>query len=90
MSAHFPAATPGECALCGGPCREPFRLPPIHDKYPFLPPEVIAMTKPLVDQPPKPEPRRGRRARRPAEDTAKHPGENRAHEPSEDRDACHG
>lgn len=89
MSSHTHAATPVVCELCGGPCREPFRLPEIHDRYPFLPPEVIMQTKPLSDQPPKPEPRRGRRARRPVEDTAKRPAENRAHEPSEDRDARH-
>lgn len=85
MTAH--AATAIEaCAVCGGPCREPFRLPPIHDDYPFLPPEVIAMTQvptePVADQPPRPQ---GKRSRRPGENTMKPRGEDNTKPHDEDR-----
>lgn len=84
MSSHTGTATGSVCELCGGPCREPFRLPPIHDNYPFLPQEVIAMTQP-AEATPEPEQPTGKRAHRPRGNTARHPSENRAHEPGEDR-----
>lgn len=87
MTSH--AAATQLCELCGGPCREPFRLPPIHPRYPFLSPEQIAMTHPPVEQPEAPadEPVAAR-GRRLGETTAKRPSEDRAfHGPSEDRSA---
>lgn len=81
---HAVTATGAACALCGGPCREPFRLPPIHARYPFLPPEVIAMTQP-PEPTPEPSAPSGKRAIRPGQNTAKQPADNRAHTPGEDR-----
>lgn len=78
MTSHAHAATGGACEVCGGPCRQPFKLPPIHDRYPFLPPEVIAMTKPAEEPKPEPAPT-GKRAHKPRENRAHTPdeGENR-------------
>lgn len=47
MTAHsHSAVTRGECAVCGGPCQEPFRLPPMPDNYPFMSAAAIAATQP--------------------------------------------
>ena len=60
-------------------------LPPIHAAYPFLPPEVIAMTQ-IVETPPEPAPAPlGRRARRAGENTVKPHGENNVKTHDEDR-----
>lgn len=80
MPSH--AAATQWCDVCGGPCREPLTLPPIHASYPFMTPEQIAMTHPPVDQPPAPaEPvvkRGGKRMHRgPDEDRMKRPSEDR-------------
>jgi hypothetical protein len=69
-----------ECPLCEGPCKpHPFRLPPIHPKYPFLPPEVIAMTQPQPEPEPEvePKPPSGKRAKRLQEDRMRRPSEDR-------------
>ena len=71
------AVTGPDCHLCGGPCREPFHLPPIHARYPFLSPADIARTQPKEEPPPAPA--GGKRMRRPVED--------RMHRPQEDRSA---
>lgn len=75
MSTHADAAT-GACVLCGGPCLEPMRLPPIHPRYPFLPEEVIAMTQPAPE--PVATPSSGRRGRRLGEDRMRRPSEDRS------------
>jgi len=82
MTSHPVAGTVAECEVCGGPCREPFRLPAIHDSYPFLSREVIVATQPQPE--PEPEPVQGRRrgdaarARHLAEDRARHLQEDRS------------
>lgn len=82
MTSHSVAATPTECDVCGGPCREPFRLLVIHDRYPFLPREVIVATQPQPE--PEPEPVQGRRrggaarSRHLVEDRARHLQEDRS------------
>ena len=84
MTSHAVAVTGVACDVCGGPCREPFRLSEIHDRYPFLPPEVIAMTKPDAEPSPSVDehPSRGRRR---GQDRARRLAEDRAHRPAEDR-----
>lgn len=80
MSGHSLSVT-DECPLCGGPCREAWRLGPIHDNYPFMNPEAIRMTQERAEvevaEAPPVEPRRGKRSHRLRED--------RAHRPVEDR-----
>lgn len=75
MSTHADAAT-GACVLCGGPCREPMRLPPIHARYPFLPEEVIMATQQPTEPAVEPTPS-GRRGRRLGEDRMRRPVEDR-------------
>lgn len=67
------------CLLCDGPCKAPFHLPPIHAAYPFLPPEVIAMTQPAEPEPEpaEPKPPSGKRAKRLQEDRMRRPSEDR-------------
>jgi len=79
MSTHSHlAVTRGGCVLCGGPCREPMKVGPIHDNYPFMNPEAIASTQPVEQAPePRSRPRDGNRARHLVEDRAHHPGEDR-------------
>jgi hypothetical protein len=87
MTPHSLSATT-ECGVCGGPCREPFRLPRIHDDYPFLPPEVILQTQREHDGYTPPDAkveRRERRSHRLAEDRMVRLSEDRAHRPGEDR-----
>lgn len=72
MTQHSDAATK-ECWVCGGPCREPFHLPPVPLSYPFMNMEAKMATHPT----PEPTPARERRGRR--------LHEHRAHTPSEDR-----
>lgn len=71
MTGHSFAATQQECPVCGGPCREPFPLPPVQENYPFMTAEEIAhvnaAAEPANDVEPDPTPRAGRRMRRPAE-----------------------
>lgn len=84
MTGHSIAGS-NECSVCGGPCREPFRLGPVHDNYPFMSPEAIKMTQQRADtEVAEAEPeqlpagrRRGGRMVRPAEDRAHRPGEDR-------------
>lgn len=75
-----------ECLVCGpGVCPHRPRLGPVGDRYPFLPPEVIAMsqqTDATDEAPPEVEVPRGRRR---GGDRAKRPVEDRMHRPSEDR-----
>jgi len=69
MTAHsHSAVTRGECAVCGGPCREPFRLAPVPANYPFMSAAAIAATQPPepVADPPR------QRARRVAQDRQRH------------------
>ena len=82
MTSHAHAATAGACEVCGGPCLDPFRLPPIHAAYPFMTEEQIAMTQPAE---PAEVPAAGRRGRRLRSDRAVRPSEDRAIHPSEDR-----
>lgn len=68
------------CPLCDGPCREPFRLPPLSPNYPFLPPEVLAMIQPPEPEPEvveEPKPPSGKRAKRLQEDRMRRPAEDR-------------
>lgn len=92
MLRQFLAATPADCLICGGPCREPFKLPPIHDRYPFLPPEVIAMTQQRHEPEPEPEelPIVARRNKRLAENRARRLAEDRARHADQDRAASVG
>ena len=74
-----------ECPVCGpGSCPHRPRLGPVHDRYPFLPPEVIAMTQQTdtTETPPEPAKPRGRRR---GEDRARLLEDDRAHHPAEDR-----
>jgi hypothetical protein len=87
MTSHTDAATPKVCEVCGRPdCNTPWR-PHNGRSYLVSGPEGVRLEvhEDPVAGPERPEPRRGRRARRPVEDTAKRPAENRAHEPGEDR-----
>jgi hypothetical protein len=86
MTPHGTHGTAEPCGVCGGECREPLRLPPIPDRYPFLPSEVIAevneLHEPQPEAPSEPAPTRGRRrgedrARRLDEHTARTPGDDR-------------
>lgn len=71
------------CPLCEGPCVPGFHLPPIHARYPFLPPEVIAMTQPAEPKPEQkkeatpPPPPSGKRAKKLQEDRMRRPNDNR-------------
>lgn len=86
MTSHGEHATPSgaPCDVCGGPCLTPHRLPPIPAGYPFLPPEVIAMTHPAPEPVPDPDPA-PKRGRRRGEDRSHHPAENASRQPAEDR-----
>lgn len=87
MTPHAPSAVTGEaCGVCGGPCREPFRLDPVHDNYPFMSPEAIAMTQQQPAEPEQEEPVvKPTRGRRRGQDRAHVLEEDRAHHPDEDR-----
>ena len=81
MTQHADAATEA-CWVCGGPCRAPFRLPPIPLSYPFMSQEAIMATHPAPD----PQPDQVRRGRRRGENRAHlHPAETTARQPAEDR-----
>lgn len=78
------------CPVCDGPCRVPRPVFPIHEGYPFLPPEEIARVNAAAEpandaEPVDPTPRVGRRMRRPAEDRARRLDEDRMRRPTEDR-----
>lgn len=46
MSTQSPhAVTGGDCVLCDGPCREPFKLDPVPTNYPFMSAAHIAATQ---------------------------------------------
>lgn len=80
--AHPGAVTGKGCAICDGPCKEPWLLPDIHAGYPFLPKEMVDAMQPPEPQPtPAPEPR----AKRLAEDRARKLAETTSRQPSEDR-----
>lgn len=40
------AVTGGACVLCGGPCRQPMTLEPVHANYPFMNAAAIEATWP--------------------------------------------
>jgi hypothetical protein len=66
------------CPLCEGPCPGPHHMPEIHDAYPFMTPEQIAMTKPEEPEvEPEPTPKTGKRARRLQEDRMRRPEDDR-------------
>lgn len=79
MTGHSIAGS-NECPVCGGPCKQPWAIPAVHDRYPFMNPEAIRMTQEreaAANAEPEPPEPKGKRARRLRED--------RAHRPSEDR-----
>lgn len=70
MSTHISTATGPVCVLCDGPCKHTHRINPVHENYPFMSKEAIAMTQPIEPAKPTPTPKTKRAKRR---------GENRAH-----------
>lgn len=83
--AHPRAVTGTGCAICDGPCREPWLLPEVPPDYPFLPKEMVAAMQPTEPEP-APEPdAEAVRAKRLAEDRARKLAETTSHQPGDDR-----
>jgi len=82
--AHPRAVTGKGCAICDGPCREPWLLPELRTDYPFLPKEMLDAMQP-TQGPPAPPPAEPVRARRLAEDRAHKLSETTSRQPDEDR-----
>lgn len=80
--AHPRAVTGKGCAICEGPCREPWLLPEVPPDYPFLPKEMVDAMQPTEPEPTPPEPKRAKRL---AEDRAHKLAETTSRQPDEDR-----
>ena len=88
QTSHDTHGTAEPCEVCGGPCRDPFRVPVvIQASYPFLRPEEIAAMNEAHEPegPAAPEQVAPARGRRRGEDRARRLDEDRAHHLEADR-----